>query len=179
MRIDFRVGKAAISVRDLDPEDEDAVLDVFTACEDWFVAETGRPSVPADVQSALYALPAGSDVDDKVLLVIEADGAVVGFIDAVLRDPHIASIGIGTFVIRPEFRRRGIGGAVARALFDAAAEADFAQISTQVAEGWAPGRRFLAAVGFTISGPRLPSGNARRNPGPCPGLVIPALIAIG
>src|SRR5258707_1120111 len=74
--LNLRVGTVAVTVRDLEPEDEDAVLDVYTASEDWFVAETGQPSAPGDVQSSYYALPEGSDVDDKVLLVIEADGVV-------------------------------------------------------------------------------------------------------
>jgi hypothetical protein len=67
VHIDLRVGNVRASVRDLEPEDEDAVLEVFTASEDWFVAETGQPSAPGDVQSCLYVLPEGNDFEDKVL----------------------------------------------------------------------------------------------------------------
>src|SRR5262249_51306930 len=153
-------------VRDLDPADEEGVLAVFTASEDWFLAATGQPSAPGDVQSSFYSLPEGSDFDDKVLLVIETGGEVVGFVDAVRRTPHIAAVSVGTFLIHPEYRRHGIGRAVAHALFAAASDIDFAQVNTHVVEGWTPGRRFLAALGFSFSAPRRPSGAVNRNVGP-------------
>ena len=180
MRIDLSVDGHPVVVRDLEPADEQAVLAVFTASDDWFLAATGQPSAPGDVQSAYYSLPEGYEFDDKVLLVIEADREVVGFIDALRRYPHIASVGIGTFLIRPEFRRLGIGRAVAGALTAAALEKDFVQISTHVVEGWTPGRRFLAALGATFSKPAVPGGTGNRNVGPEEGTkkVIPATIAI-
>jgi len=138
-------------------------------------------SAPGDVQSAYYSLPEGYEFDDKVLLVIEADREVVGFIDALRRYPHTASIGVGTFLIRPEFRRLGIGRAVVQALSAAAVEQDIVQISTHVVEGWTPGRRFLAALGATFSKPAVPGGAGNRNVGPEEGTkkVIPATLAIG
>ncbi|MGK3208656.1 N-acetyltransferase family protein [Amycolatopsis sp. MEPSY49] len=179
MRFDLRAGDTAVVVRDLSAEDEDAVLDVFTASEDWFVAETGQPSAPGDVQSLFYALPEGSAFEDKLLLVVEANGAVVGLVDAVLGYPRNGSIGVGTFLIRSEFRRRGIGGAVAQALLDAAADAGYVRIGTHVAPGWEPGRGFLEAAGFAFSEPRMPGGDTNRNPGPLHGPVIPAVLTIG
>lgn len=178
MRFDLRVGNARVLVRDLEPEDEEGVLEVFAASEDWFSAESGQPSAPGDVQSSFYAIPEGNTFDDKVLLVIDADGAIVGFIDAVLRYPREASIGVGAFLIRPEFRRRGIGGAVVRVLLAAAAEAGYAQISSHVPPGWEVGYNFLAAADFTFAEPRAPRGNTNRNPGPYTGPVIPALITL-
>lgn len=180
MHIEVDVEGHLVVVRDLEPADEQAVLDVFTACEDWFVAETGQPSAPGDVQSAFYAIPEGSDFEDKVLLVIETGGEVVGFIDAVRRYPHTAAVAVGTFLVRPEYRRNGIGRAVAQALFTAAAESDFAQINTHVTQGWEPGRRFLAALGFTLSAPRPARQTVDRNVGAGEErAVIPALMAIG
>ena len=181
MRIDLSVDGHPVVVRDLEPADEQAVLAVFTASDDWFLAATGQPSAPGDVQSAYYSLPEGYEFDDKVLLVIEADREVVGFIDALRRYPHTASIGVGTFLIRPEFRRLGIGRAVVQALSAAAVEQDIVQISTHVVEGWTPGRRFLAALGATFSKPAVPGGAGNRNVGPEEGTkkVIPATLAIG
>lgn len=181
MRIDLLVDGHPVAVRDLEPADEQAVLAVFAASDDWFVAATGQPSAPGDVQSAYYSLPEGYEFQDKVLLVIEAEEQVVGFVDALRRYPHTASVGIGTFLIRPEFRRLGIGLAVARALSAAAAEQDFAQISTHVVEGWTPGRRFLAALGATFSDPAAPGSAGNRNIGPAEGTrkVIPATLVIG
>ena len=174
MDITLQTGPTAVTVRDLEPDDEAAVLAVFTAAEDWFLAETGQPSAPGDVQSSFYALPDGAAFEDKVLLVIEADGEVVGYVDAVLHHPHSTSIGIGTFLIRPEARRRGIGRAVAQALSAAAGKDGFTQISTHVAPGWEPGREFLDALGYEFSDARHP-GPANRRPGPYDGPVIPAV----
>jgi GNAT superfamily N-acetyltransferase len=181
MRIDLSVDGHPVAVRDLEPTDEQAVLAVFNASDDWFLAATGQPSAPGDVQSAYYSLPEGYEFDDKVLLVIEAGREIVGFIDALRRYPYTASVGIGTFLIRPEFRRLGIGRAVAQALSTAAVEQDFVQISTHVVEGWTPGRRFLAALGATFSKPAVPGGAGNRNVGPEEGTkkVIPATIVIG
>ena len=78
MRIDLSVDGHPVVVRDLEPADEQAVLAVFTASDDWFLAATGQPSAPGDVQSAYYSLPEGYEFDDKVLLVIEAGREIVG-----------------------------------------------------------------------------------------------------
>lgn len=181
MRIDLSVDGHPVVVRDLEPADEQAVLAVFAASDDWFVAATGQPSAPGDVQSAYYSLPEGYEFDDKVLLVIEADREIVGFVDALRRYPHTASVGIGTFLIRPEFRRLGIGRTVAQALSDAAVEQDFVQVSTHVVEDWTPGRKFLATLGATFSKPAVPGGIGNRNVGPDEGSkkVIPATFMIG
>ena len=181
MRIDLSVDGHPVTVRDLEPADEQAVLAVFAASDDWFVAATGQPSAPGDVQSAYYSLPEGHEFEDKVLLVIEADRNVVGFVDALRRYPHTASAGVGTFLIHPEFRRLGIGRAVAHALFATAAEQDVAQISAHVVEGWTPGHRFLAALGAAFSEPAVPGDPGNRNLGPNEGSkkVIPATIVIG
>jgi GNAT superfamily N-acetyltransferase len=180
MRIELAVDGHPVIVRNLEPADEDGVLSVFTACEDWFVAETGQPSAPGDVQSSFYAVPKGADFDDKVLLVVEAGGEIIGFVDAVRRYPHTAAVAVGAFLIHPDFRRLGIGRTVAEALFAAATEADFVQVNTHVTEGWEPGRRFLAALGFTFSAPRPPAETVDRNVGPGENrLVLPAQITIG
>ena len=180
MRIEIAVDGHPVTIRNLEPADEDGVLAVFAACEDWFVAETGQPSAPGDVQSSFYAVPEGADFDDKVLLVVEAGAEVIGFVDAVRRYPHTAAVAVGAFLIHPDFRRLGIGRAVAEALFAEAADAGIAQVNTHVTEGWEPGRKFLAALGFTFSAPRRPAETVDRNIGPGEDrLVIPALIAIG
>ncbi|GAA2048857.1 hypothetical protein GCM10009839_63200 [Catenulispora yoronensis] len=178
MRIELAVDGHPVTVRDLEPADEDGVLALFIACEDWFVAATGQPSAPGDVQSAFYSLPEGSDLDDKVLLVIETRGRVVGFVDAVRRCPHIAAVSVGTFLIDPDYRRLGIGRAAAQALFSAASDADFAQVNAHVVDGWSPGRRFLAALGFSFSAPRRPTTAINRNLAPGEDrAVVPALIS--
>jgi GNAT superfamily N-acetyltransferase len=178
LRVELSAGPAAVTVRGLEPADERAVLEVFTAAEDWFVAETGEPSAPGDVQSSFYALPEGAAFDDKVLLVIEIEGAVAGYIDAVLHYPHPTAVAVGTFLLRPEARRRGVGRAVAETLSALTAAAGFTQVSTHVAEDWEPGHRFLGALGYTFSTPRYAAAGTHK-PGPHDRPVIPATGATG
>ncbi|MFE5737781.1 hypothetical protein [Streptomyces celluloflavus] len=55
MLLNLGLGNQRIQVRDLEPRDENDVLALFGAAEDWFVAATGRPAAPGDVQSLYYA----------------------------------------------------------------------------------------------------------------------------
>ena len=59
-----------LEVREFVPEDEPGVRALFAAGEDYFVAATGSPSAPGDVQSLSYALPEGAEPDAKRLLVV-------------------------------------------------------------------------------------------------------------
>jgi hypothetical protein len=89
---------ARLVTRPADGPDEAALQALFAACEDYFLAATGLPSGPGDVQSMFYALPEGADPDDKRLLVVEADGEVVGLVDVVLRHPAQDTASVGLFL---------------------------------------------------------------------------------
>ncbi|HZF90576.1 GNAT family N-acetyltransferase [Streptomyces sp.] len=152
-----------IKVRDFVPEDEPGVLELFAACEDWFVAATGQPSGPGDVQSMYYALPPGCAPERKRLLVLEAEGRVTGLVDAVLGHPDPQSCAVGCWLLAPHWRRRGIGGAVARALLSAAPAVR--RVTAVLPPGWAPGTAFARATGFRVAGaPGVSVGD--RNAGP-------------
>jgi GNAT superfamily N-acetyltransferase len=138
-----------IDLRAFTPEDEQAVLSLFAACEDWFVAATGQPSGPGDVQSMYYALPPGCDPDRKRLLVVEAEGEVIGLVDAVLGHPDPETCAVGCYLLAPRWRRRGIGGAVAAALLSAVP--DVRRVTATLAPDWAPGAAFLRATGFRVA----------------------------
>lgn len=152
-------------VRELEPDDEESVLALFDAAEDWFTAATGRPAAPGDVQSLCYALPGTAAFEDKALLVIEADGRIVGLVDAVLRHPTAASCAVGMFLVHPAHRRRGLGRRAAAVLLADVAARGFTEVVASVSEGWQPGRDFLTALGFALDAPGTAS-YANRNPGP-------------
>ncbi|MFD5715538.1 GNAT family N-acetyltransferase [Streptomyces pharetrae] len=152
-----------IDVRDFVPEDEPAVLELFADCEDWFVAATGQPSGPGDVQSMYYALPPGCAPEQKRLLVLEAGRQVIGLVDAVLGHPDPDSCAVGCCLLAPHWRRRGIGTAVAGALLSAAPAVR--RVTATLAPGWAPGIAFARATGFQVaSAPGVAVGD--RNTGP-------------
>ena len=98
-----------VTVREMLPEDEPGVAALFAACEDYFVAATGGPALPGDVQSLFYALPEGADFDQKRLSVMCRGADVVGLVDAVDRHPEVESCSVGVFLVAPGRGARGSG----------------------------------------------------------------------
>lgn len=141
-----------LTLRDLTPQDEPQVLRLFAECDDWFQAATGHLSGPGDVQSLYYALPDGVDFEQKRLLVAEAQGKAIGFIDLVLGHPDARTAAIGCFLVPRELRRWGIGTEMANQL-----KLRFPEITRVVAtitDDWKPGAEFLKAQGFQFDGNR-------------------------
>ena len=148
----------------MEPVDERGLQSVFGAAEDYFVALTGSQALPGDVQSLFFVAPEGVSPADKLLLVVEHHGAVVGVVDAVPGHPEPDDWAIGLFLIAPAHRRTGVGSAVARALIDHARERGISRVTAATPSGWAPGAAFLAHLGFAL-GELADSvaGNANRN----------------
>ncbi|WP_190158212.1 GNAT family N-acetyltransferase [Streptomyces litmocidini] len=177
MLLDLELGGREVRIRDLEPADEQDVLALFDAAEDWFTAATGGPAAPGDVQSLYYGLPEGAAFEDKALLVVTVDGRIVGVIDAVLRHPTAGACSLGLFLVHPAFRRQGLGRLVASALLRELAGQDCTHVAASVAEGWQPGTGFLADLGFSFEAPRIPT-NTHRNPGPGERPVVPARLRL-
>ncbi|MEV0205181.1 GNAT family N-acetyltransferase [Streptomyces sp. NPDC050788] len=159
-----------IEVRELRPEDEAGVARLFAACEDYFVAATGVPALPADVQSLYYTLPEGADPDQKRLLVLcRGAGDVVGLVDVVDRWPDVGTCSVGVFLVAPGVRRQGVGAGVARRLIEEAAGRGMRTVVATCPGGWEPGLGFLRSLGFEIGGPEEQAaetvGNRTRHPG--------------
>lgn len=163
-----------VLVRDLAPGDEEALLTLFEECEDWFVAATGLPSGPGDVQSLCYALPEGADAGDKVLLVLERDGVVAGVVDAVRDHPEPGAVAVGVFLLAPWARGRGLGRALAASLLSRVP--DTTLVTATVPPGWPPGEHFLRALGFTLDSDVPTASAADRRPGPREGGVRRAVL---
>ncbi|WP_189930051.1 hypothetical protein [Streptomyces sulfonofaciens] len=98
--VDGPGGRRAV-LREAEPGDEAALTALFEDCEDWFLAATGLPSAPGDVQGLFYALPRGADQDGKRVLVAESGGTVVGVVDVVLRHPASDAAAVGLFLLAP------------------------------------------------------------------------------
>ncbi|MFR0352316.1 GNAT family N-acetyltransferase [Streptomyces sediminimaris] len=158
-----------VTVREMRPEDEAGVGRLFAACEDYFVAATGAPALPADVQSLYYALPEGADFEQKRLLVLCRGGDVVGLADLVDRFPEAGSCSVGVFLVAPGARRRGVGAGVARRLIGEAAGRGMRTVVATCPGTWEPGLGFLRSLGFEIGRPEETAGatvgNRTRHPG--------------
>lgn len=135
-------------MRELEPADEAAVLALFAESAEYFLAATGLPSGPGDVQSLYYALPAGADPAAKQLLVIESDGQLVGIVDIVVGHPTADAASCGLFLLAPSARRRGVGSAVAAELLATARRTGVTRLSATVPSSAPAGRQFLRTLGF-------------------------------
>ncbi|MFF7975428.1 GNAT family N-acetyltransferase [Streptomyces sp. NPDC007905] len=154
-----------VVVREPGPADEVPLLTLFEECEDWFVAATGLPSGPGDVQSLFYSLPEGASLEDKVLLVLERDGVVAGLVDAVRDHPEPGAVAVGLYLLAPWARGRGLGRALAEALLTRAGQVSL--VTATVPAGWRSGERFLERLGFTLHAPApTPSQVGNRRAGP-------------
>ncbi|RAJ63169.1 RimJ/RimL family protein N-acetyltransferase [Streptomyces sp. PsTaAH-130] len=152
-----------VVVRELAPADEAPLIRLFEECEDWFLAATGLPSAPGDVQSLYYGLPEGAHPENKVLLVLERDGVVAGVVDAVREHPEPGAIAVGLFLLAPWARGRGLGHRLARSLLARAGDPPL--VTATVPPGWHPGERFLERLGFSLD-PEPGPGSANRRQGP-------------
>ncbi|MGW2569489.1 N-acetyltransferase family protein [Streptomyces sp. NPDC001537] len=139
-----------VTVRELRPEDEPAVAALFADCEDYFVAATGGPALPGDVQSLYYALPEGADFEQKRLLVMCRGADVVGLVDVVDRHPDAESCAVGVFLVAPRARREGVGTGVARRLLEEVAGRGMRRVTATCPAGWEAGLGFLRSLGFEV-----------------------------
>ncbi|KOU80819.1 hypothetical protein ADK94_27950 [Streptomyces sp. XY593] len=145
-------------VRPMRPEDEPEVARVLAACDDYFLAATGSSALPADVQSLYYSLPDGADFEQKHLLVLCDGPTVVGVVDVVAGHPDRLGCSVGLFLLDPAVRRTGMGTRVAQHLLREAATRGMQYVTATCPQSWAPGRAFLAKMGFEVSAPAQDSG---------------------
>lgn len=152
----------------MEPEDEPGVAEVLGACDDYLVAATGSPALPADVQSLFYALPDGADYRQKHLLVLCDGAAVIGVVDAVEGHPDPGTCSVGMFLLAPHVRREGVGDRAARYLLKEAAARGIRHVTATCPQRWAPGLAFLRSLDFEVRAPdRAPDptvGNRLRPP---------------
>ncbi|MFD9368848.1 GNAT family N-acetyltransferase [Streptomyces sp. NPDC060020] len=140
------------------PEDEPDVARVLAACDDYLLAATGSPALPADVQSLYYSLPDGADFERKHLLVLCDGSTVVGVVDVVAGHPDRLGCSVGLFLLDPKVRRTGMGTRAARHLLREAAARGMRYVTATCPQSWAPGRAFLVKMGFEVSAPAEDSG---------------------
>ncbi|WP_063754219.1 GNAT family N-acetyltransferase [Streptomyces sp. NRRL WC-3725] len=161
-------GPDRLTVQALRPEDEADAARVLSACDDYLVSATGATAMPADVQSLYYSLPEGAEFEQKHLLVLVHEDALVGLVDAVQDHPEPDTCSLGLFLLTPRARRRGLGTHAARLLLREAAARGIRRVTATCPESWEPGLAFLTALGFEIHAPEAePSdtlGNRLRRP---------------
>ena len=88
---------------------------------------------------------------NRVYLVVEADGRVIGFggVMLVLEDAHITTLGIA-----PAYRRRGAGSRLLLAMIDRALEAGSRNVTLEVRESNVDAQALYERFGFDHVGKR-------------------------
>ncbi len=103
----------AATVRPLagEPDDMAALQRVLEGAPRYAELVTGAPPGPADAQSTFTILPDGKTYDDKFVLGIFDDGAMVGCVDVIRGWPGPDTAHIGLLLVAESHQRRGIGRA--------------------------------------------------------------------
>ncbi len=136
-----------VGVRRAQPEDIDAVVDMFVA-----VVEEGRwlgTQAPVDRDTQYERFLHDATSDEAVSLVAVVDAEVVGHARVDLAPYKVAGLGM---MVDARWRGRGVGGALVRAAIDAARDLGAHKVALQVWPHNEAARRLYLRHGFVEEG---------------------------
>ncbi len=147
--------KEKLTIRDCKPEDKEAIIAITKAAwggvafskivEDRYGVRGGKPWWQHKVKSILKNMESNPDR----FFVAEYEGKVVGY--ALYSSDPDSKIGrVRDNAVSPDFGGKGIGAAMHRAVLRALKESgmELAQVTTGLAEGFAPARKMYERQGF-------------------------------
>ncbi len=145
----------AVTIRPVEPRDQEAVARMWQALSEYHVALDTRMPVMAAGAPQAYASRLMDVRDDPstCALVAETDGVVVGYVLGAVIDltPDLfehEDVGfIADIYVEPDYRRRGIGRQLFQAVCEWFAQRGVRHIEWQVAVANQEARRFWEAVG--------------------------------
>jgi ribosomal protein S18 acetylase RimI-like enzyme len=140
----------AITLRPLGEGDRAALLDFGRALpqDDWLYLEDDlrNPDIITRLVNAHQA------ENWRQIVAVDEGGAIAGY-SAVRRLPgwssHVADIQL---LIAEDFRRRGLGTALARSIFDAARDLGAAKVIVEILEEQTAGQAIFVRMGFHFEG---------------------------
>ncbi len=138
----------AVHVRRAAPEDVDALVDLFVAVVDegrWLGTE---PPVDRDVQRERFLGQVGPSTEIASLVAV-ADGGIVGHARVDMTPYNVAGLGM---MVDARWRRRGVGGALVRAVVGAARQLGAHKVALQVWPHNEAARRLYLRHGFVEEG---------------------------
>ncbi|TCK63115.1 GNAT family N-acetyltransferase [Curtobacterium sp. PhB136] len=106
------------SVRDLQPDDVDALQELLESFPAYAERITGYPPGPADALSALISVPPGFDPAGKRSIGLWDDEELVAFADVLLGYPDPETAYIGLLIVHGAHQGKGLGRRLHDAVLD-------------------------------------------------------------
>lgn len=137
------------ATRRLAPPDLPALQALFERAADYFEIMTGAPPGPDEAERAFVGGPPSKAVSDKHTVgVFDAEGTLVGVLDAIPDFPADDTCTIGMLLLDPAVRGAGLGSAVLAHYEAWAAPLGARRFRTALVAHHAPGLRFLHRAGY-------------------------------
>ncbi|ROS72179.1 ribosomal protein S18 acetylase RimI-like enzyme [Curtobacterium sp. PhB130] len=146
------------SVRDLQPDDVDALQELLESFPAYAERITGYPPGPSDALSALISVPPGFDPAGKRSIGLWDDRELVAFADVLLGYPDPETAYIGLLIVHGAHQGKGLGRRLHDAVLDRVREENSASrirlgIVERNAEWATP---FWTALGYEPTGETKP-----------------------
>ena len=137
------------STRRLGPPDLAALQALFERAADYFEIATGEAPKPDEAERAFVGGPPSKAVSDKQTIgVFNAEGALVGVLDAIPDFPSVGTCTVGLLLLDPAVRGDGLGSAVLAAFETWVARLGTRRLRTALVTHHAPGLQFLRRAGY-------------------------------
>lgn len=99
-------------LRLIDDNEFEEVLELFQLCPDYFEMVEGSEASETSVVNYFEALPPDKTLEDKYSIGIYEGGLLVGVVDLVKDFPEVGTWIVGLVIIKPAYRRIGLGTAI-------------------------------------------------------------------
>lgn len=148
---EFLINHPGYTVRRLKPEDNVILQKLYDDCKDFMLLTKGRPALSTAAIDEFEEVPEGKTKDDKYLFGLFSNSEkLVGVIEAIRHYPDDKTWWIGLLMLKPEYRRLGLGTSFFHAFEKWISTHKALHISLLVIEANKPARKFWQDLGFQI-----------------------------
>lgn len=138
------------ATRPLQPPDLPQLQDLFERGADYFEVATGAPPAKDEASRAFVAGPPTKSVDDKRMIGVFAQDALVGVLDMIIDFPEQGVWTMGMLLLDPAHRGLGLGGSLLRAAEAWARARGARRFRTAVVAHHEDGVAFLERMGYAL-----------------------------
>lgn len=148
---EFLINYPGYTIRRLSPEDSWILQTLYDDCKDYMLLTKGDPASATAAIDEFDEVPEGKTKDDKYLFGLYSNcEKLVGVIEAIRHYPDNDTWWIGLLMMKPEYRRLGLGTSFYYAFEKWISTRKALHISLLVIEANKPARKFWQDLGFQI-----------------------------